>query len=412
MKWKMSLVLCLAAPLLLGACSDSSDDNGGADVQPIVIGMGEDVLSLDPATAYTSASQELLTHINSGLYLVNADSSLRPGLAVGDPRISNQGKEYVIELRQGLKFADGTACKAQCFKDSIDRAIAVDGDPAFLITDFVQSVETVDEYKLKFVLKKAVGFFQSVLVNHVYTPTNASGYARDAELNIKSIADPTKLLGLGPYRIEALKYEGTGDEQRVSEIDLVANPAYYGPAPKAKKLMIKYYGLKAGNQPIMDDLKAKKLDLGYRYLMLQEVREQLPELTMKEGYGLYTQFIGFRCNQPPFNDAKLRRAVGAALSRKPITEGLLAGMAKPLYTMVPQGMWSHKPVLQDIHGDEGNLESRRIAVDRSGLQRGQQARVRPLVLGCPASGEDGWHGEDRSRENGHGDREHRFETVE
>ncbi len=59
--------------------------------------------------------------------------------------IQDNGKVYVFHLRKDLKFADGTPCKAQDVVRSINRVMKISGDPSWLVTDFVEKVEAIDD---------------------------------------------------------------------------------------------------------------------------------------------------------------------------------------------------------------------------------------------------------------------------
>ncbi len=64
---------------------------------------------------------------------------------------------------EGLKFSDGTPFDANAVKWSIDRVMRLKGDPSWLVTDFVDRVEVLDKYQVKFVLKNPVAYFPSLV---------------------------------------------------------------------------------------------------------------------------------------------------------------------------------------------------------------------------------------------------------
>jgi len=64
--------------------------------------------------------------------------------------VQDGGLVYIFHLRKDLKFADGTPCKAQDVVRSIKRVMKIQGDPSWLVTDFVKDVEAVDDYTVKF----------------------------------------------------------------------------------------------------------------------------------------------------------------------------------------------------------------------------------------------------------------------
>ena len=70
-----------------------------------------------------------------------------------------------------------------------------------MVTDFVDHVDVVDTYAVKFVLKNPVAYFPSLVASCPYYPVNPNIYPKD-----KIVRDPTelkggKLVGLGPYKV-------------------------------------------------------------------------------------------------------------------------------------------------------------------------------------------------------------------
>jgi len=130
--------------------------------ETFVYGTTEKVIDMDPANAYDFHTWEIFYNIYQGLLDYEPGTTkLIPGLATYYD-ISTDGKEYTFKLRRGLTFSDGTPFDASVVKWSIDRVIALKGDPSWLVTDFVDRVDIVDTYTVKFVLKNPVAYFPSL----------------------------------------------------------------------------------------------------------------------------------------------------------------------------------------------------------------------------------------------------------
>src|ERR1044072_136311 len=122
-----ALVLLAAAlsMLAIAACgsdddSSSSDSGGGGDAKSggsITISQTSQPDYLDPALTYTVNGIEpgwlvytpLLTYKHAD---GEAGQELIPGLAKDLPKISADGKTYELQLREGLKYSDGSPVKA------------------------------------------------------------------------------------------------------------------------------------------------------------------------------------------------------------------------------------------------------------------------------------------------------------
>lgn len=129
-----------------------------AKKQTLVYGTTEKVTDMDPASSYDFHTWEIFYNIYQGLLKYPAGkTNLVPGLAKSYT-ISKDGKKYTFQLRKGLKFTDGTPFAANAVKWSIDRVIALKGDTSWLVTDFVDHVDVVSKYAVKFVLKNPVAY--------------------------------------------------------------------------------------------------------------------------------------------------------------------------------------------------------------------------------------------------------------
>ena len=206
---------------------------GFAKMETLVYGTTEKVIDMDPANAYDFHTWEIFYNIYQGLLRYPlGKTDLVPGLAKSYD-ISADGKEYIFKLREGLKFTDGTPFDASSVKWSIDRVIALKGDPSWLVTDFVDHVDVVGKYAVKFVLKNPVAYFPSLVASVPYYPVNPNVYPRDKIIRDPSELKGGKLVGLGPYTVVSFK--------RDQEIVLEANPNFYGEKPKTGRIVIRYF---------------------------------------------------------------------------------------------------------------------------------------------------------------------------
>jgi len=181
---KFAVLVCAALALVFLPAG------GFAAKDTIVYGTTEKITDMDPASAYDFHTWELFYNVYQGLLSYPAgETYLVPGLAESYA-ISPDGKEYIFTLRKGLKFTDGTPFDADVVKWSIERVMSLKGDPAWLVTDFVEKVEKVDKYRVKFVLKNPVAYFPSLVASPPYYPVNPKVYPKD-----KIIRDPSELKG-------------------------------------------------------------------------------------------------------------------------------------------------------------------------------------------------------------------------
>jgi peptide/nickel transport system substrate-binding protein len=104
-----------------------------------------DYSALDPASNYESGGSGLNSMICETLYDYNGDSltELLPILAASAPVWSDDGKQFNVTLKQGIKYHDGTNFNAWTYKYSIDRVLIIaDPDGAGFLFAPLKGAET------------------------------------------------------------------------------------------------------------------------------------------------------------------------------------------------------------------------------------------------------------------------------
>ncbi len=348
-KWLFTALLLLVA-LALGACQQATPTAAPAqpaatqaapaatEAQPaateapaqpgvtIIIGTTDKVTDLDPANAYDFHTWEIFHNtMDTLLHYKPGTTDLEPGLAESY-EVSDDGLEYTFHLRQGLKFNDGTDFNAQAVKWSIDRVFKIQGDPNWLVTSFVDHVEVVDDYTVKFVLQSPVNYFPLLVATYPYAPISPNCYPAE------EIASDSTCAGIGPYMID--KWE------RDVEMDLVANPHWYGEPPKAEKIIVKYF---ADATTMRLALENGEIDVALKSLNPTDYADLKgnPEIQVLEGPGAQIRYIVFNHKMAPFDNKLVRQAIAYAVDRQAIVDKAFQGTHEPLYSMVPMGMWSH-----------------------------------------------------------------------
>ncbi len=292
----------------------------------LIIGTTDKATVLDPADSYDFFTWEV--HHNTAdtlLHYVPGTTDLEPGLAAAMPEVSADGREYTVKLLEGLTFTDGTPLNAEAVKWSIDRVMRLEGDPNWLVTSFVESVEVVDEYTVKFVLFEPVNYFPLLLATPPYTPLSSSCYSAD-----KFDADST-CGGVGPYKIASWT--------RDVELVLEANPVY-PVQPKTPKIIVKFF---EDSTTLRLAAESGEVDIATKTLNPTDYAdlEAAGKLQVIEGPGAQIRYLCFNNTTPPFDQKELRQAIAAAVDRDAITTVAYQGTHDPLYSMVPMGMWSH-----------------------------------------------------------------------
>lgn len=297
------------------------------DKKELIFGRGGDSVQLDPALIEDSASSQVVEQIFEALYTYKpGGTDVVPLLAKDMPRISEDGKVYTIELKQGITFHDGTPFNAEAVKFSIERLLKGD-KKAMPYSDFtfgaVEKVEAKDPLTVVITLKQPVAPFLANLAMGlaapIVSPTAVQKYGE------KFAENP---VGTGPFLFDSW----TKDQQIVVK----KNPNYWdrANAPKVDRVIfkvVKEANLRAeavlkGEVDAIDGISpadVKRLEEGAKLISAD---------------GMNISYMGFRVDRPPFDKKELRQAVSMLIDKEPLVKGLYGSTATMAYTYVPPVM--------------------------------------------------------------------------
>ena len=329
---KLLIATAIMFLLVTTLLSAGGRKEAAATMDTLVYATTEKVSDMDPSNAYDFHTWELFRNISRGLLSYKPGTTdLVPGLAESYT-VNSAGDAYTFKLRQGVKFSDGTPFDASVVKWSIDRVTKLAGDPSWLVTDFVKSVDVVDTYTVRFNLVGPVGFFPDLVATVPYFPMNPKIFPEDRWVNDPSELNGGVLSGLGPYKITSFK--------RDEEVVLDANPEYYGDKPKISRVVIRYY---ADATTMRLALESGEVDLVYKDLNPSDKADLLSanKYASYEIPSSYIRYLCFETSESVFSDPRARRAIAAMVNRQDIIDKVFLGQMEPLYSMIPMGMKWH-----------------------------------------------------------------------
>jgi len=299
----------------------------------LTIGTTDRITQLDPAKGYDFYTWEAFHNIMGGLMEYEPGTAKLTYNLADSYRVEDGGITYIFNLKPNLKFSDGTPLNASMVKYEIDRVFKTQGDPSWLVTTFVNKTEIVNETAVKFTLNRPAAFFPSLTADPPYFPVNPKGYPPD------QIAGDSQAGGAGPYRIK--------NWIRDQELDLEANPYYWGPPPATKNIIVRFYkdasSLRLG-------IENGEIDIAWRALNpvdLDSLRQE-SKLKVYEVPSSYIGFLVFNTRDPPFNDTRIRTALAASINRTEIKEKAFFNTIEPLYTLIPSFLWGRDEVFKQL----------------------------------------------------------------
>jgi peptide/nickel transport system substrate-binding protein len=352
------IVLCLV--LMWGCVRDQNQPTPSVNSRENTITVGTILKprTIDPADSYEAAGLMIIYNLGETLYTYKLGTTeLEPRLATAFPTISEDGLVYTIPIRQGVKFHDGTAFNAQAMAFSLNRFIKNGGEPSFLLSDTVKSVEATGEWELKVTLQKPFAAFPSLLAFPGACAVSPKAYEIGEGKFI-----PEKFAGTGPYKLTSF----SSDSLR---LEVFAD--YWSKKPRNQGIDLQLYPSNPAN--LFNAFRTKAVDVAYQSLLPQQVKKlkayaEKGEGQVIEASGSVVNFMTLNMNSDPLKQKLVRQAIASLVDRKLLNERILQGQGEPLYSMIPLGFEAYKPVFQTEYGDH-NIEKARQLLQQAGYSK-------------------------------------------
>jgi len=322
----------LCALLVLGC--------GRESMQPVArelrINLETEPPSLDWSLATDGISIIAIQQLMRGLTRLGRDLRAEPDLAERWS-VSPDGRTYTFSLRPGVLWSDGVPLRAQHFVDGWLRLLAPETAAEYAYFLFpvknarafnageirdpaAVGVRARDDATLEVELEAPLVYFPS-LVNFMVTfPQRRELIERYGE----RWTEPPNLVTLGPFVLEEWRHE--------YRLVMRANERYWAGRPALDRIVAYMIeedstALVLWEQGLLDLVKLPPLEIR-RY----ETRPEYLRQPLLRGY-----YYGFDVREPPFDDARVRRAFALAIDRS-VFPGLLRGGEQPWPSWIPPGM--------------------------------------------------------------------------
>ena len=353
-------LLMLSLVLMWGCVRDQNQPTPSVNSRENTITIGTILKprTIDPADSYEAAGLIIIYNLGETLYTYKLGTTeLEPRLAIAFPKISEDGLIYTIPIRQGVKFHDGTAFNAQAMAFSLDRFIKNGGEPSFLLSDTVKSVEATGEWELKVTLQKPFAAFPSLLAFPGACAVSPKAYEIGEGKFI-----PEKFAGTGPYKLTSFNSDSL-------RLEVFAD--YWSEKPKNQGIDLQLYPSNPAN--LFNAFRTKAVDVAYQSLLPQQVKKLKAYAAKGEGQvieasGSVVNFMTLNMNSDPLKQKLVRQAIAALVDRKLLNERILQGQGEALYSMIPISFEAYKPVFQNEYGDH-NIEKARQLLQQAGYSK-------------------------------------------
>lgn len=319
----VSVVLTFGA--VLTGCSngnqkESSSDNSSKEPTyggSVVVGVQQDIDSLDPHKATAAGTKEILFNIHEGLVKPDENGNLINAIA-SSYSVSTDNSVYTFKLRKGVKFHNGKELTAEDVKYSLDRASGLlDGKALISALKKISEVKIVDSETIDIVLNAPD---TEIIYNLTAAILPKPEDGKEVEYTI----------GTGPFKF--VSYEPQGS------VVIEKNADYYqSGVPYLDKVTFK---IVASTDAAMLELKAGTIDI-YPYLTDSQAEELKSTFNVAYDAANVIQALFLNNKVAPFDNVKVRQAMNYAIDRNAINAFVSGGRASVIATPMLPGLTSY-----------------------------------------------------------------------
>jgi peptide/nickel transport system substrate-binding protein len=284
----------------------------------LVAAIPQATVQLDPAIAGSNGYGDIIPladNITEGLTrFIPGSVELEPALAESW-EVSEDGLQYVFQIRPGVTFHDGTPLDAAAVETNFLRQF----DPehplhqetmvyAGIVFADVEAIAATGDMELTVTMSRP-----SILL-----PGNlaifAAGIVSPAALEELGADFGQSPVGTGPFRFESWTQD--------VELVLVANDDYWGGRPALDRVVWRTIG---EDTVRLTELQTGAIDVANQidFMNAPDI-ESDPNLQLITGPFLNVQFLAFNEAIPPFDNQSLRQAVQHAINKEAVAEVVAA----------------------------------------------------------------------------------------
>ncbi|MFY9814859.1 MAG: peptide ABC transporter substrate-binding protein [Dehalococcoidales bacterium] len=345
----LAIAILLISASLLTSCGAASsttavNNNSSSTTTAVTAGSGTltftntDPYTLDPAASNEALSTSYIMQIYSGLMKLDNNLEPVPDIAASMPTVSADGLTYTFHLRTDVKFSDGTPVTANDFQYSWNRAanpatnsptapeylgdIAGVNDVLSGKATQISGVKVIDNYTLQVTINSPESYF-------LYKLTFPASFVVEKS-NVNSGDNWWKTpIGTGPFKVKEWTPE--------TEFILARNDLYYGDLPKIAEIDMTLNSTTSD----MDLFETGDVDFTsppaeYYDQIMDPAGPFYQDLSVSPS--LSVDYIGFNCNEAPFNDPDIRQAFCLAIDKDKIVDLTYRNMAQKAEGILPPGI--------------------------------------------------------------------------
>ncbi|MBJ7223385.1 MULTISPECIES: glutathione ABC transporter substrate-binding protein [unclassified Brenneria] len=293
-----------------------------AQAQDLRISIYADITGLDPHDTSDTLSYSIQSGIFERLFQFDNKMKLEPRLAA-DYTSNEDATEFVITLREGITFQDGTPFNADAVKANLDRlADQTKGLKRNSLFKMIKTVTVISPTQVKIDLNQSFGAFVNTLAHPsavMHSPEALKKYPDEAQLRVNPV-------GTGPFKFDTW--------QQGKDVKLVKYDNYWQKGwPKVDS--VTFFPAPEDSTRVAS-LKSGQVDAIYPLPsdLLNAVQSD-SKLAVQRDESIYFYYIALNAQHKPLQDVRVRQAINYAINRDMWLKVGFAGMGTPATSAMP-----------------------------------------------------------------------------
>lgn len=330
------------------SAENSAEANSGEPVYggSVVVGIQQDIDSLDPHKATAAGTKEILFNIFEGLVKADKNGDLMNAIA-SDYTVSEDGLVYTFTLREGVKFHNGNEVTAEDVKYSLDRASGLsDGTPLISSLSVLTSVDIIDEKTVQV----TVGSANTELIYSFVAAIIPAGSGED---------ESGTPIGTGPFSFVSY----------TPQVGIVVqkNADYW----QEGLPYLDEVNFKIVNSPdtALLELQGGSIDI-YPYLTDSQANELKDSFRILSAPSVNVQALFLNNADPTLSDVRVRQAICYALDKDMVNDFLAGGNATLISSAMLPTLQTYYVDLNDTYGAGADIEKAKELMTEAGYPDG------------------------------------------
>lgn len=362
----------------------------------LTIAIPDNLTTLDPHDTNDTLSMSVERSMLQGLFGFDKDMRIVPLLAESYES-NDTATEFVIHLRHGVKFQDGTDFNAAAVKANLDRI----SDPAshlkrHSLLNMIDRTDIIDDNTVKVYLKTPFGALINTLAHPaaaMHSPRALAQYGGDIGRHP---------VGTGPFKFVSWQ----NDTLKTTKFDGYWREGY----PKVDGITFRTVPEGAA--------RVAMLQTGEAQFIYPVPTEMIPVIKGKPGIAftaapsVVVRYVAMNVMKKPLDDVRVRRAINYAIDRDAFVKVVYGGYAQPANSPladnvqfhVSEGGWPYDlakaKALMHEAGLDGGFDVELLGNNNSTVTRGLQflqqqlsqinVRVRVTPMEVPSLSQKVW----------------------